>query len=102
MCLFVLTFGNTNVLVTLMRLQNLSLFFLIILISSCEGIIQGKGKIISSGTKLPIDSVKINWLGKIVYSDKGGKFSFDEFVGCVPSCPELELVLTKQGYETKY
>lgn len=70
--------------------------------SSCEGIIQGKGKIISSNNKLPIDSVKINWLGKIVYSDKSGNFSFDEFVGCVPSCPELELFLTKQGYETKY
>jgi len=69
---------------------------------SCEGIIQGDGKIISASNQLPIDSVKINWLSKVIYSDKDGKFSFHEFVGCVPACPDLELVLTKQGYETKY
>jgi hypothetical protein len=85
-----------------MRLQNLFIFFLLLLMTSCEGIIQGNGKIISASNKLPIDSVKINWLSKVVYSDKDGKFSFHEFVGCVPACPDLELVMTKQGYETKY
>lgn len=88
--------------VTFMRIQNFYLFFLLILMTSCEGIIRGEGKITSSDNKLPIDSVKIDWLGKIVYSDKNGNFSFDEFVGCVPSCPDLELILTKQGYEPKY
>jgi hypothetical protein len=85
-----------------MRLQNFYLFFLVLLITSCEGIIKGNGKIISASNKLPIDSVKINWLGEIVYSDKNGNFSLDQFVGCVPSCPELQLILTKQGYEPKY
>ncbi len=85
-----------------MRLQNLCIFSLIILLTSCEGIIQGDGKIISATNQLPIDSVKISWFRKIVYSDKNGNFSFHEFVGCVPECPDLELVLTKQGYEAKY
>lgn len=85
-----------------MRLQNLCIFSLFILLASCEGIIQGDGKIISATNQLPIDSVKISWFGKIVYSDKNGNFSFHEFVGCVPACPDLELVLKKQGYETKY
>jgi hypothetical protein len=73
-----------------------------ILIASCEGIIQGKGKIISSSNQLPIDSVRITWFDKTIYSDENGNFSFDEFVGCVPSCPDIELVLTKPGYKPKY
>lgn len=85
-----------------MRIQNLCIFFLLFLMVSCEGIIQGDGKIISASNQLPIDSVKINWFDKIVYSDKNGSFSFHEFVGCVPACPDLELVLKKQGYEAKY
>jgi hypothetical protein len=88
--------------VTFMKLQNLCLFSLFIFLVSCEGRIQGEGKIISATNQLPIDSVKISWLDKIIYSDKNGNFSFNEFVGCVPSCPALELILTKQGYETKY
>lgn len=88
--------------ISFMRLQNLCVFSLLILMVSCEGIIKGEGKIISASNLQPIDSVKINWFGKVVYSDKDGNFSFDEFVGCIPSCPDLELVLTKQGYEPKY
>ena len=85
-----------------MRLQNLLIILLLVSVASCEGIIQGKGKIISASNELPIDSVKINWFDKTVYSDKNGDFSFDEFVGCVPSCPDLELILTKQDYQPKY
>jgi hypothetical protein len=85
-----------------MRLQNLLIILLVVSVASCEGIIQGKGKIVSASNELPIDSVKINWFDKTVYSDKNGDFSFDEFVGCVPSCPDLELILTKQGYQPKY
>ncbi len=85
-----------------MKVKNFCIFYLLILLVSCEGIIHGDGKIISAINQLPIDSVKINWFDKIVYSDKNGNFSFHEFVGCVPECPDLELVLTKQGYESKY
>jgi hypothetical protein len=85
-----------------MRLQKLFILFSFVLISSCEGIIRGKGTIISVSNNLPIDSVRINWFGKVLYSDENGNFSFDEFVNCVPSCPDLELVLTKKGYKTKY
>lgn len=85
-----------------MRLKKIHLFFLVILIASCEGIIRGKGKIISASSKLPIDSVCISWFSKTIYSDRDGNFSFHEFVGCVPSCPDIELVLTKQGYKPLY
>ncbi len=84
-----------------MRLNNLYIL-LFFLISSCEGIIQGKGKIISASSQLPIDSVKIDWFGRVEYSDKNGNFSSSQFVGCVPSCPDLELILIKEGYQSKY
>src|SRR6185503_8743611 len=36
------------------------------------------------------------------YTDKEGKFEIGDFVGCPTGCPDLEIVLTKKGYETKY
>lgn len=72
------------------------------LLFSCEGVIRGKGKVISAHDKLSIDSVKISFFSTVVYSDKNGNFEIGEFVGCVPSCPDLEVLLAKQGYETKY
>ena len=78
------------------------LFFSLVLLISCEGVIRGKGKVISAYDKSSIDSVKISFFNTVAYSDKNGNFEIGEFVGCVPSCPDLEVLLTKQGYETKY
>ena len=78
------------------------LIFSFTLLSSCEGVIRGKGKIISAHDNSSLDSVKISYFSTVVYSDKNGNFNIEEFGGCVPSCPDLEVLLTKRGYETKY
>lgn len=87
---------------TIMRLQTFIIFFLSLLIVSCEGVVEGNGKVISKTDQSPIDSVEVNFFGDSIYTDKDGKFSLSEFVGCTPSCPDLELILTKKGYKPKY
>jgi hypothetical protein len=72
------------------------------LLTSCEGVVRGTGKVISSLDKLPIDSVRIKWRTEETYTDSLGHFEIGEFVGCPTGCPDLELVLTKAGYETRY
>lgn len=71
---------------------------------SCEGIVLGGGKIVSSKDQKPIDSVLVYWTnGKIkTYSDSSGMFKHEMFCGCVPDCPDLELIFYKKGFETKY
>ncbi len=84
------------------------LFFIIIisvLLASCEGIVEGKGKIISSTDHKPIDSVFVYWTNYFEttsYSDSIGNFKIGSFCGCVPECPELEVIFYKKGYTTKY
>ncbi|MEB2782992.1 hypothetical protein U3A58_21640 [Algoriphagus sp. C2-6-M1] len=72
------------------------------LLFSCEGVVRGTGKVISSLDKLPIDSVRIKWGANETFTDSLGHFEIGEFVGCPTGCPDLELVLTKVGYETRY
>ena len=62
----------------------------------------GSGQVISSVDKSPLDSVMITWRTEKEYTDKEGKFEIGQFVGCPTGCPDLEIVLTKKGYETKY
>lgn len=85
-----------------MRIQTITMFLLLLSLISCEGIIRGKGKVISKSDKSSLDSVRISFFDKVVYSDKYGNFSLEQFVGCVPSCPDLEVILSKEGYEPKY
>ena len=78
---------------------------IILLLTGCEGTVRGTGKIISSKDSKPIDSVFVYWTqlsSETTYSDSLGKFKIGTFCGCVPDCPELELLLYKKGYETKY
>lgn len=74
----------------------------LVLFTSCEGIIREKGKVVSSFDHAALDSVKISFSDIVIYSDKNGNFEIGEFVGCVPSCPELEVLVSKKGYATKY
>jgi predicted small secreted protein len=82
----------------------LLLLFSSFLLTSCEGVVQGNGKIISSVDGKPIDNVSIIWinLSDTSYSDKNGYFEVGSFVGCVPDCPGLEVTFSKPGYESKY
>ncbi|MFN5002889.1 MAG: hypothetical protein ACK514_15495 [Bacteroidota bacterium] len=72
------------------------------LLTSCEGILSGSGKVISSLDKSPIDNVRIKCRTKETHTDSLGNFEIEQFVGCPTGCPDLELILTKTGYETKY
>lgn len=72
------------------------------LLSSCEGVVSGSGKVISSLDKSPLDSVMLTWRTEREYTDKEGKFEIGQFVGCPTGCPDLEIILTKKGYATKY
>jgi len=75
------------------------------MLTSCEGIVGGDGKIYSSTTKEPLDSVEVMlYLNghpqELTYSDSTGFFRGSEFVGCVPSCPDAIVKLKKNGFET--
>ena len=75
------------------------------MVSSCEGIITGKGKIISSADGKPLDKVLVVWINNFndsCRSDSLGNFLIKDFVGCVPSCPELNLLFHKVGYKNQY
>ena len=86
-------------------LKTLYVFILLlplILFCSCEGIIGGKGKVLSSVNSEPIDSVKIILSGgQVTYSNEKGEFENDNFVGCVPDCPS-ELIFYKKGFKTRH
>lgn len=82
----------------------ISLLLITLILCSCEGIVDGNGKIISSIDKKPIDSVLVYWTNENekAYSDSNGRFEIGSFCGAVPDLPELELLFYKKGYETKY
>jgi hypothetical protein len=82
----------------------ISLLLITLIFCSCEGIVDGNGKIISSIDKKPIDSVFVYWTNENerAYSDSIGRFEIGSFCGAVPDLPELELIFYKKGYETKY
>ncbi|MXV53343.1 hypothetical protein GS399_20480 [Pedobacter sp. HMF7647] len=83
---------------------NLLLFSILLLLTSCEGMVQGNGKIVSSTDGKPIEGTLIFWtvFNEKVYSDKTGHFEVGKFCGCVPECPKLEVVFFKKGYKTRY
>jgi hypothetical protein len=89
-----------------MNRQTIIFGILIGTLTACEGIVGGDVNIYSVDTKKPLDSVRV-----VLYlndtpvdtslSDDMGYFRGSRFVGCVPSCPDATLIITKDGYETK-
>jgi hypothetical protein len=77
---------------------------LLLSLTSCEGLVQGNGRIVSSADNKPIEGVLVHWtvFNKKVYSDKTGHFEIGSFCGCVPECPKLEVIFYKKGYKTQY
>lgn len=74
------------------------------LLTSCEGLVKGNGKIVSSVDNKPIKGVMVYWtvFDKKIYSDSSGHFEIGSFCGCVPDCPKLEVAFYKKGYKTLY
>jgi len=74
------------------------------LMYSCEGELCADGTICDIKTKKPIDSVRCAVLSgtQVEFSDSIGKYSVcNDFGGCVPKCPDIEIEFSKTGYETK-
>jgi hypothetical protein len=85
-------------------MKNIFILLISLLLISCEGIVRGEGKIISAKDKKPLDSVLVYWtnLNEKSYSDSLGHFEIGQFCGCIPDCPELEIITYKKGYKTNY
>ena len=81
-----------------------SITFIIIAVTlaSCEGVLRSNGKTISAQNKSVVDSAKIKFWDDSIYSDKKGSFEINVPVGCPLGCPELEVIVSKKGYETNY
>ena len=84
--------------------KNLILASVLLLLTSCEGMVQGNGRIVSSVDNKPIEGVLVRWtvFNEKVYSDERGHFEIGNFCGCVPECPKLEVIFYKKGYKTQY
>jgi hypothetical protein len=70
----------------------------------CEGYRCAGGVISDSMTHKPLDSVlcKVVTGSNKVYSDSTGKYEVcNNFGGCVPKCPDIEVEFSKTGYLTK-
>ena len=90
--------------VNISRIRMLLLAGLVVLTSACEGIVGADGYVYDARTNLPLKDVKALLLldGNRVdscYSNDKGYFTGSRFVGCVPSCPNAKLALTKEGFK---
>lgn len=77
-----------------------------LLLSSCEGIVGGNGRVISRENEEPLEKVMvILYLDDIpsdtIFSDSSGRFLGSSFVGCVFGCPESKLFFQKPGYQSE-
>lgn len=79
------------------------------LMTSCEGRIEISGTIMSADNNSPIDSAMIQFHEKrnrfttvidTVYTDSNGTFQFGRLSMCAPNCPEVKLIISKNGYDT--
>lgn len=78
---------------------------LILVLTSCEGIVGGDGYLYDSKTKKPIKNVRVvlhlNDVARdTCYSNEMGFFSGSQFVGCVPNCPCAKIIMTKDSFKT--
>ena len=85
-------------------MKNLFYFLIILIITSCEGIMGGKGFVYSVKEMAPLERVKIIFFVDdepvdTTYSDANGYFIMEKLVGCVPDCPESKLVFGKEKFK---
>ena len=79
-------------------------FLIITLFTGCEGYTCAYGYIYDSETVELLDSVlcKVLTGSEEQYSDSLGHYSVcNNFGGCVPKCPDIEVEFSKPGYKTK-
>lgn len=78
--------------------------FLLVNLSSCEGMRCAEGTIYDKSTQKPLDSVQCKILtfdNRVMYSDSVGHYEVcNGFGGCVPDCSDIEIEFSKQGFKT--
>jgi hypothetical protein len=82
---------------------------LALLFCQCEGMNRIEGQIVTADTKVPIDSVEIQYIEDrhtivaydTIYSDAVGHFEIGKLVMCIPKCPQVTLKINKSGYKSK-
>ena len=71
----------------------------------CEGVVEGTGRVVSSVDDKPLDNVLVIWTNtndSSCHTDSLGNFKVGGFMGCVPDCPQLQLLFYKPGYKNQY
>ena len=95
-------------LIKMRRIENLVLV-IPMLLTSCEGVMDIRGTILSADTHLPIEAAMVRFheqVGKFgtsedtVYTDSNGTFEVGSLTMCAPDCPEVKLIVSKIGYVT--
>jgi hypothetical protein len=76
----------------------------IIILNSCEGMRCAIGHVYDAESNKPLDRVfciALTGTDK-QYSDSTGHYSLcNNFGGCIPRCPDIEVEYSKTGYKTK-
>ena len=72
-------------------------------LSSCDCLQNVSGTILDKDTKQPIDSVYVHKDTKSYgeYSDKDGEFKLEAISGGLWDCPDMTVILSKEGYVQK-
>jgi hypothetical protein len=84
--------------------QLISLFSLIILITSCDCNQNVSGIVLDKDTKQLIDSAyvqKVNQNYNHTYTDAKGEFKLNCIFGGLRKCPPMAVAITKKNYEIK-
>lgn len=84
--------------------------YALILLTSCEGIVEGSGYVLDAETKEPLKEVSVrayskhgkrkNFQGETKTDSTGHFTSSTGLVGCSNDCPDLFVEILKSGYKT--
>lgn len=88
------------------KLQPIIIFIpILLLLTACGDCIQRvSGVVVDAHTKMPIDKVTVLKKGKTTtntLSNDAGKFTLEDISGGF-TCPAMQLLLVKKGYDTAY
>lgn len=83
------------------KVKPIFLTFITLFIISCDCNQNVSGKVLDNESKQPIDSVYVHKVGRDYgeYSLKNGEFKLSYTDGGLFGCPDMNIVLTKEGYE---
>ncbi len=85
-----------------MNLKNISVIYLLIILSSCDCMQSASGIVIDAETNKPIDKVEITKTGNDYSekSDENGFFEIRRISGGLFKCPDMTIIVSKEKYLT--